>query len=130
MVNYVNGTTPAVNSTNLNKMQTDLQINITNGTEKTTNMTLGGKQIYVKRIDCGYAPNNSEKQVQHGLTNVSFVKIEGIAIANNGNIYPLPFAYNDNARIAIWINNQNIEIQTWHDKSNFHCYVDLYYTKN
>ena len=132
MVNYVNGTTPAVNSTNLNKMQTDLQINIVTGTEKTTNMTLGGKQVYVKRIDCGNAPSNTTtKHVSHNLSNVTFVKIEGIAIDTSGIVYPLPFAFPDSDRISIWLESSgSISIKAWADKSTFHCYVDLYYIKN
>lgn len=131
MVNFTNGTTPAINGANLNKVQTDLQINIVTGQEKTTNITIGGKQVYVKRVDCGYAPNNGDKKVSHGLSNVTIEKIEGKAVSSADSLtYPLPFAYNDNHRIAIWCWHNEIQIHTWDDKSDFHCYVDLYYTKN
>ena len=136
MVNFSNGTTPAVNDTNLNKMQTDLQINIVAGSEKTTNMTVGGKQVYVKRIGCGSAPNGTasnpvSKSVAHGLSNVTFVKIEGVAISSSAGLtYPLPFPFETSDRIAVWVEGSNIKIETWGNKSSFTCSVDLYYTKN
>lgn len=139
-INWINGQaggTP-LSAENLNQMQDniedaieDLKNNVTTGQEVVTNQYIDGKRVYTKRIDCGYAPNNTHKNISHGLNNVTFIKIEGIGYKNNSLItYPLPFAYADSDRIGIWTDETGIKVQTWADKTDFHIFVNLYYTKN
>ena len=108
-----------------------IKINIQVGQENATNIELNGSPVYVKRIDCGYAPNNSAKTIDYGLIDITFVKIEGVAYSSNPvRIYPIPFAYADSDRISVWIDENGLRVQSWGNKSEYHVYVDLYYTKN
>ena len=58
----------------INKKQNIL--NITTGTEYETGRIIDGKKEYAKRINCGKGPNNETIQVETGLTNVEYTKIE------------------------------------------------------
>ena len=116
---------------NLTNAINGLKNNIIVGVEQTTNEFLNGKQIYVKRIDCGNALNDGTKTIAHGLTNVTFIRLEGVAITSNNELtYPLPFVHSDYDRMGIWIDQNGLEVISFGDKSGFHVYVDLYYTKN
>ena len=106
-----------------------LKTNIVVGSEQTTNEFYNNKQVYVKRIDCGYLLNQGLKAIPHGLTNVTFVKVDGIAV-NNEVVYPLSFVNSDYDKVGLWLDQNGIEIITYGDKTSFHAWVDLYYTKN
>lgn len=68
----------------LNKLK-DIDTKVITGQEVATNELLDGKRVYKKRINCGAGPNNISKTVGTGLSNVSYIRAEGIA--NNGTIY-------------------------------------------
>ena len=63
----------------------DIDIKITTGQEIKTNEIIDGKRVYKKRINCGAGPNNTSKTVGTGLSNVTYIRAEGMA--NNGTIY-------------------------------------------
>lgn len=59
--------------------------NITTGQEFKTGKTIDGKEEYAKRINCGAGPNNGTRSVATGLSNVTYIKAEGIV--TNGTMY-------------------------------------------
>lgn len=101
--------------------------NITTGTEFETGRIIDNKKEYGKRIDLGNLPNASTKNVAHGLTNITFTGIDGMAGG-----YPLPFVNpsDSNSSIALYISGSNIVIITKYDRSSMTGYATVYYTKN
>lgn len=101
--------------------------NIVTGTPFETGRTIDGKKEYGKRIDLGNLPNASTKNVAHGLTNITFTGIDGMAGG-----YPLPFVNpsDSNSSIALYISGSNIVIITKYDRSSMTGYATVYYTKN
>lgn len=96
---------------------------------------IDGKPIYRKVIDCGALPNNSTKNINTNLQNISnFISISGVSKrpADN-NYFPLNLGRPKDltSSCALWIgNNYYIYIQTDMDRSNFtETYVILEYTK-
>ena len=64
-----------------------------------------------------------------GLTNVSFVGLEGIA-TNASGVIPLPYVnLTENYSICIYTEGSNIVITTKIDRSSYIGYVTVYYTK-
>ena len=112
-------------------------------TEKVVGTWIDGKPIYRKVIDFGTLPNASSKTVSTGL-NVNEVTIcrplmgyaYGIDTNNIHYILTLPDIapnYPEGAtRLTMSSSNSiyNIIITTGIDRSNYNCYVDVYYTKN
>ena len=95
---------------------------------------IDGKHIYRKTIDFGNLPNNTTKNVAHGISGLSqLVKID--AVMNrpgvNEGFYPLPFvskaAVND--QIEISVTNTNVSIGTNINWSTCTAIVTIYYTK-
>lgn len=106
--------------------------NITTGTEFETGRIIDGKKEYGKRVRLGNLPNNEKKDVAHGISNITFTKIEGICDDGLGNRLPLPYINIDSlgASISMYIDGANIRIKTYSDKSAYVGYATLYYTKN
>ena len=105
--------------------------NISINTEFVTSEYLDGKQVYRKRLSIGALPNTTTKSVKHGLTNVTFIRLQGVATNDSGTTIPLPFASPAaESIVSLSVNNTNININTGMDRSNYAGYVDLYYTKN
>lgn len=89
---------------------------------------IDGSPIYKKTINFGALPNNSYKDVAHGITNLgAVVKLEGMAY-KSGMWKPLP--YTDAAYIVLDIMNTNVRISSSWDTSSWSAYVTLYYTKS
>ena len=63
----------------------DIDIKITTGQEIKTNEIIDGKRVYKKRINCGAGPNNGTRSIATGLSNVTYIKAEGIM--TNGTMY-------------------------------------------
>lgn len=68
----------------LNKLK-DIDTKVITGQEIKTNETIDGKRVYKKRINCGAGPNNGSRSVATGLSNATYVKVEGIV--TNGIMY-------------------------------------------
>lgn len=118
-----------VDGKNINKK------NITTGQELVTNEWLDEKQIYRKRIETGQLPNTENKAISSGLNmnEISVIKLEGIAKADNNTTIPLPFTtLTLEGSIALSLQaNGNIHIQTGSNRSVYtKSYVDIYYIKN
>lgn len=108
------------------------KINITTGTEYATNEYIDNKQVYRKRINFGALPNATTKNVAHRLSNVTFIRMQGIATDGSTTI-SLPFSHISSSAqcVQLSITSENVVIETKTDRSGFNnAYVDLYYTKN
>lgn len=115
---------------------------IVTGEERSTNEFIDGKEIFVKRVDCGRAPNNSTKNVPSGLNFSSgshkLVKFDGMAYyattsvpEGKGWCYQLSNVDTGSNTISVAVNGStnDITIKTANDRSSYNCYVNLYYTK-
>lgn len=94
-----------------------------------------GSPIYKKTIDFGALPNNGNKYVPHGITNLGqMVEIKGVGIQTTGEnpaTLPIPhFSFTSGASVEIYTNLNNVFITTGMDRSNVNGYVTLYYTKS
>ena len=101
---------------------------------KTGGKWIDGKPIYRKVVDFGALPNATIKGVSFDNINAdTFVKIEGIAMSNNGSAVTIPFADTSAATqsIAIFINSSSVSINTGAtNRSDYtKCYITIEYTK-
>lgn len=89
-----------------------------------------GKTIYKKTVNFGALPNNTSKNVAHGITDISYViDVHGIAANNTPNFLPISYR---SATAGIWftITTNNITINTSTDLTAYTTtYATLYYTK-
>lgn len=92
---------------------------------------IDGKHIYKKTINFGTLPNNTTKNVAHGITNIgNVIKIEGWTYASSQGWFPLPFASTGSYPIEVKATATNVVIVTTIDRSSIGtCYITLYYTK-
>lgn len=129
-----NGTTLGEFTAN---QSTDTTINLENSSYSTsevkTNATwIDGKPIYKKTIDFGSLPNNSTKNVAHGISNLGdVIDIRGTAKSSWGtHQLPLVFSGSDvNYITNVSVNATNISMSNSADRSGFTAYVTLWYTK-
>ena len=63
----------------------DIDIKKTTEQEVKTNEIIDGKRVYKKRINCGAGPNNGTRSIATGISNVTYIKAEGIM--TNGTMY-------------------------------------------
>lgn len=101
------------------------------GVEKETNEFFNDSRVYKKIIDIGVLPNNTSKEVETGLTNVTLVDMRGIA--TNGVITScMPFVSRgiNVINIEAQQNNTKLYVGTNADFSTFTGTVTLEYTKN
>ncbi len=111
-------------------------IKITTGVEYETGRIINGKKEYGKRISCGALPNNTTKDIETGLTNVSLTRpVTGFFTdTTQYSVFPLPYISSYLAGlVSVYATKTNtkVTIKTGEDKSAYTIsYVDLYYTKN
>ena len=101
--------------------------------EKNIGKWIDGRALYRKVVDCGTMPNATSKTISTGLSNVSYKKMEGMI--TNGTLYyemnnTRPTDTNTINTIGLYINNNNIIIESKIDRSSYTGYVILEYTKN
>lgn len=99
--------------------------------EQNTGFTwVDGKHIYKKTISLGTLPNNTEKIVNHNISNLDWVvDIECFAKDGLGNklVLPTPSA----SPITLNVRNSDIVIVTTSDRSSYtQTYCTIYYTKS
>ena len=105
---------------------------ITTGQETATNEYIDGKQVYMKRINCGALPNASQKAVAHGVSGFVLTDIKAVFAGTSGDRLFVPYVNPNNVSesIALGLNNNNIYLTTAVDYSSYTGYVTMYYTKN
>lgn len=95
---------------------------------------INGKSIYRKVIDFGALPNNTQKNLNHNISNVDmFTNVYGIAYTS-GYVYtyPLPLMYkgsDSNYNVELMVSKQSISMSSNTDRSALSAYVVLEYTK-
>ena len=91
---------------------------------------IDGSTLYEKTIDCGALPNNTTKNVNHGISNMNHI-IEYKGYATNGT-YDLPVPCPSSTAteaITVWYSGTVIIIKTGMDRSAYNGYLTLRYTK-
>ena len=109
------------------------------GIEAKTNEFVDGKQVYVKRFNCGDLPNIN--QIDYGIKDIDcgfnfneidVVRLEGIARdKSTGAVIPMNYANKvSSENIGLRCRRTNlISIYVGIDRSNYEGFVDMYYTK-
>lgn len=94
-----------------------------------------GKAIYKKTINFGALPNNTIKNVAHGISNLDFVISAG-GSADNGSggaraIIPVPSPENIAWGLGLEVNNTHVRIITKDNySSRTRCYITIVYVKS
>lgn len=136
-----NGTASENNTYSAKAIDNKLKTNIITGQEVATNVYIGDKQVFLKRINFGALPNASEKIVATDLkvSEVELYKFDGLGIGSAGNVkYVItlpdtnPSAATQATRITFdSLNNfYRIKITTGVDRTNYTAKINIYYTKN
>ena len=118
--------------TSLTEIANELNSALTYSTSEinTHQKWINGKDIYRKVIDLGSFPNDSEKLVSTGLSNITVVKIEGIAkVGSNYLILPYVVITDTTFNVSIGYNSGNIFIRTGTNRTSWTGYAILEYTK-
>ena len=99
---------------------------------KTDEKWIDGKPIYRKTISCGALPNNTTKNVAHGIDNLGrVIKTEGYSVGSagsSGSFIPVPYV--SDVPISMYVDTTNIVLQTsgtYSDYSDTHVIIE--YTK-
>lgn len=93
-----------------------------------------GAPLYRKTVNLEGLPNATYKDVSSGLSNITVVKMVGIATGADGTI-PIPYAaldtYSKNVTFTYLYADNVIRVSTGVDRTGFtSAYCTLYYTKN
>lgn len=99
--------------------------------QKTGGTWVNGKPIYKKTVDTGTMPNNTRKQVAHGISNLDFIISMGGAAYGNNTFVPIPYADTSvSGSLGIFADRNNIILFSGGNCSYLTTsYVTLYYTK-
>lgn len=104
----------------------------TDGTISKTNIKIGDKFVYVKRLTVASLPNASTISVPVGITdNITPYKFEGMAYRSTDNVYlPIPYTASGNSQIGLSYagNNKTLSLTTFTHVSNMSGYIDFYFT--
>lgn len=99
-------------------------------TEHVVGKWIDGSTIYEKTIDLGALPNVAPKTVNHGITNLDKV-ISIIAVGNSDSPrIPLPYVFDDDKHVNIYVSTDVIIINTNRDLSSYTGTCTLRYTKS
>lgn len=92
-----------------------------------------GKPVYVRLFDCGYFPSETQKEIEHGISNIeNILRVEATSDYLG---LALPYAHIPstgilaNAAAARATQNGICIFATNSAWSSYKCYVTLYYTK-
>lgn len=87
-----------------------------------------GKTLYRKVIKTDSLPNSGAKNIPHGLSNFTVVKIYGVASDSSGFTIPLPYVDTSaNANVTLTVDNSKVTITTDSNRSTFSGYVVIEY---
>lgn len=106
-----------------------LAVNSYETTEQNTGLKwVDDKDIYTKTIEFGALPNNTTKNVAHGITGIdTVVDLRGMASSGTSS-FTLPHAHSTNP-VTLYRNGNNVSIDTTSDRSLFSGMVTIFYTK-
>lgn len=103
-------------------------------TEQTVGTWIDGSMIYEKVIDLGALPNNTTKNVAHGIANLGLV-ISATFAATDGNgqyiIMPHVVANRDYIpyQVSVYATSANVVIEVGSNRSAYSGFAILRYTK-
>lgn len=102
-------------------------------TEQEVGTWIDGSPVYEKVVDLGALPNNTTKNVAHGISNLGRVIQAELTADNGSNWITIPYATTNNTdlkyQLGFWITDTNIAIKSEWDRSTFSGYAILRYTK-
>lgn len=92
-----------------------------------------GRAIYKKSVNCGAAPNATNKIVAHGCGTVAFIWAEGVAISNTDPRTIIPLSYVDTATLSgsmsFYTAGTDIVLRAGGDRTAYNVIITLYYCK-
>lgn len=102
--------------------------------ERQVGVFADGKPLYQKTINCSTLPNNTTKEIEHGISNIDDVaNIFVIAKNPTSGVWqnvPTVNTTNLNQQIQAWISGTKVHIRSAIDYSAYtSCYVTIQYTK-
>ena len=102
--------------------------------ERQVGVFADGKPLYQKTVSCGTLPNNTTKEIEHGISNIDDVaNIFVIAKNPTSGVWqnvPTVNTTNLNQQIQAWISGTKVHIRSAIDYSAYtSCYVTIQYTK-
>lgn len=97
--------------------------------EQIAGVWIDGKPIYEKTINFGALPNNTQKTVNHNISNLDWVvKVECFAKDAYGNRLSVPTPSTN--PVTLNVRNTDILVVTTSDRSSYtQTYCTIYYTK-
>lgn len=102
-------------------------------TEQEVGTWIDGSPVYEKVVDLGALPNNTTKNVAHGISNLGRVIQAELTADNGSNWITIPYATTNNTdlkyQLGFFITDTNIAIKSEWDRSTFSGYAILRYTK-
>lgn len=103
-------------------------------TEQDTGYTwIDGREIYKKTIDLGNLPSSTATvNIPHNVANLSkVIRLEAVAINSSNSTLPIPYIGTSDfsSVIRFTANQSNIVIQCGNDRSSYHGYATIWYTK-
>lgn len=101
-------------------------------TEQIVGTWIDGKTVFEKTIDCGYLPNNSSKNVAHGITNLSkIISWGGGIITDSGAYTPIPYIHGDGLQysVSVLATSTDITLSTKTNRTTWYAYITIRYTK-
>ena len=108
-------------------------INVSN--EVLTGETFAGRPIYMRLVDIGVLPNNTNKTINTGITNAYYFWIDPTysMVTSGGAAYPLPYVDPTNLANSITArliaHGQQVVITTRANWSTYAGFVAVKYTK-
>lgn len=95
---------------------------------------IDGSPVYEKVVDLGALPNNTTKNVAHGISNLGLV-ISAVFVAKDtsGQYIQMPFTVAKdgyiNYQVSVYLTSTNIVIEAGSNRSTYSGYAILRYTK-
>ena len=102
--------------------------------EQVVGTWIDGKPLYQKTVSCGALPNNTTKDVNHGIANIDqYVSVFGIFwdTSGTGESAMMPFGTPGNDNVGVWTKNKlTIVLHTGSNRTAQSACVTLQYTKS
>lgn len=90
---------------------------------------IDGKTLYEKTIDVGYLLNRGSKDTQISGS-ITIISMDGIMIRDDGVTAQVQYVSTDSSDpVGIFYNSNILRVVTTSDRSSYHCYVIIKYTK-
>lgn len=101
-------------------------------TEQVVGTAEDGRPLYQITVDCGTLPNNTTKNVAHGISDLDYIEhFWGSAKnPNNGIRIPLPYVYGNTRCLQVYADSTNIKLISTENMSGYTISrVTVQYTK-